>query len=70
VCGYTPLLRIEGPQSTVPSAQEILSDPACSHWLRNALATALKRDPVDAANDADVLANVLDANCRQVVSRS
>lgn len=37
-----------------------LNDPSASHWLRDALQSAMKRDPVDAANDAEVLARLLD----------
>ena len=36
------------------------ADPALSFWFKNALTEALKRDPVDAANDAGLLALVLD----------
>lgn len=43
------------------SCEEILKDPSTSGWLRGALSTALLRDPVDAANDAEVLAVVLGA---------
>ena len=39
--------------------RRILADPAASYWLRDALRAALKRDPVDAANDAEVLREVL-----------
>jgi len=38
---------------------EILNDPSASGWLKVALETAMNRDPVDAANDADLLAKVL-----------
>jgi hypothetical protein len=37
----------------------VLSDPASSYWLKDALATALKRDPIDAERDADVLNQLL-----------
>ena len=33
----------------------VKNDPAVSMWLRVSLGTALSRDPVDAANDAEVL---------------
>lgn len=36
-----------------------LSDPSASFWFQDALCTALDRDPVDALNDAEVLAKVL-----------
>jgi hypothetical protein len=47
-----------------PTAQDILSDQAASSWLRSALQSALERDPVDALNDALVLAAALDAHLR------
>jgi len=37
----------------------ILNDSAASDWLRSALTDALARDPVDAANDAEIVAQVL-----------
>lgn len=40
---------------------QVLSDPSTSYWLRDALRAAMVRDPVDAANDAQVLARLLDA---------
>jgi hypothetical protein len=43
-------------------------DPACSYWLKLALTAALTRDPVDAANDAEVLARLLDARCQKLLS--
>jgi hypothetical protein len=41
------------------SVDQILSDPATSHWLRSALSTILMRDPVNAQNDVDKLLGVL-----------
>jgi hypothetical protein len=46
------------------TAQDILSDQAASAWLRSALQSALERDPVDALNDALVLAAALDTHLR------
>jgi hypothetical protein len=46
----------------MPSDDEIrtiLSGPGTSTWLKNALTAALDRDPVDAVNDAELLAMVL-----------
>ena len=58
-----------GGQSELPSAEELLKDPATSFWLRNALIAALSRDPVDAANDAEILARVLDRRCRLILDQ-
>jgi len=49
------------PTKVVPSADVVLQDPTVSYWLKNALATALQRDPVKAALDAQLLFEVLDA---------
>lgn len=43
------------------TADQLLASPAVSDWLKSALKSALERDPIDAANDATRLAEVLDA---------
>jgi hypothetical protein len=48
----------------VPAVTEILTDRAASMWLKESLEKALTRDPVDALNDALLLASVLDAQLR------
>lgn len=45
----------------VPTIPEVLADFSASYWLKAALRSALERDPVDAANDADILYRVLAA---------
>jgi hypothetical protein len=46
---------------------EILADAATSAWLKAALRDSLGRDPVDALNDAILLATLLDAHLREVL---
>ena len=46
-------------ESAYSEIARIERDPACSYWLAQALKSALQRDPIDAANDAEVLAKVL-----------
>jgi hypothetical protein len=46
--------------------KRLVSDPGVSFWLRDALLSALQRDPVDAANDAEVLFAVLDRRAIEV----
>jgi hypothetical protein len=50
----------------VLEAQVVLADPSTSFWLKSAIEAALTRDPVDALNDALVLAAVLDGHLRDV----
>jgi hypothetical protein len=47
----------------LPTIPEVLADSTASYWLKDALRSALKRDIVDAANDAQVLAEVLADRC-------
>ena len=37
----------------------VLADPSASAWLKDAIGSSLVRDPVDAANDAEVLSQLL-----------
>jgi hypothetical protein len=48
----------------------ILCDPCSSRWIKAALESALLRDPVDAANDAEVLAQALKRRCEQLLLRN
>lgn len=43
--------------------QAALNDPAASNWLKGALLSGLLRDPVDAANDAEILSQLLAERC-------
>ena len=51
----------------LPPIEDVLRDPAASFWLKNALKTALERDPVDAANDAEILLHLLNARLRTLL---
>lgn len=51
----------------LPTIDDILADSSASFWLRNALLAALSRDPVDAANDAEVLVRLLDRRYREIL---
>ena len=59
------------PQPTSdPEGEEILDDPSASDWLKGALRSALDRDPVDALNDALVLAAALEQRLRAALDLS
>jgi hypothetical protein len=63
-------MRDHAKDGDLPTIDEILGDPAASFWLKAALRSALSRDPVDAANDADLLAQVLELRCRNILKNS
>jgi hypothetical protein len=48
----------------------VLASPATSTWLRNALTEALQRDPIDAANDAEALSELLSARCEDLLQKA
>jgi hypothetical protein len=53
--------------SDLSEIEEVLVDPAASFWLQAALRSALSRDPVDAANDSEILARLLERRCRAIL---
>jgi hypothetical protein len=53
-------------RSDLREINEVLADPTASFWLKAALHLALSRDPVDAANDSEILARLLDRRCREI----
>jgi hypothetical protein len=66
---YTPALIRKAARSmfsdsavfsvNVDSAAQIMREPTTSYWLKNALETALDRDPVNAIADVEKLLSVL-----------
>ena len=52
----------------LPSIDDVLANPAASFWLKMALRSALRRDPVDAAHDSEVLAQLLGQGCDAILS--
>jgi len=52
----------------IPTPEEILADPSASYWLKEALVSALKRDCVDAAHDAELLALILSEQAQDIVA--
>jgi hypothetical protein len=47
----------------VVDIKKVLEDPAASTWLKATLRSALAHDSVDAANDSEVLAQLLAKRC-------
>ncbi|GJH13569.1 hypothetical protein CBA19CS11_32045 [Caballeronia novacaledonica] len=61
---------IESIERVDADIQAALNSPSMSYWLRDALLNALRRDCVDAARDAQILATWLDRRCDAVLRRS
>lgn len=47
----------------------LMDDPAVSYWLKGAVRALMERDPVDAANDADVLAKIMGERVTALLKR-
>lgn len=54
----------------VPTADEVQADFTSSFWLKNALTALQKRDPLDAARDASLLAAIMAARCDAMDNRN
>jgi hypothetical protein len=63
-------MRGEFTANELPSVDEVLADPAASLWLKSALRSALSRDPVDAANDSEILARLLRLRCHRLLGKA
>lgn len=63
-------LAKENAQEVENEIRAVLEDPASSSWLKVALRTALERDPVDAANEAEGLAELLGRRADAMLMRS
>lgn len=63
-------LELRRAEQILPTIVQVLADPAASFWIKQALTSALTRDPVDAAHDAGLLARLLDKRCREVLDES
>lgn len=50
--------------------RKILQQPGLSEWFKAALSSALERDPVEAANEAGLLAIVLDRRSQEIVAEA
>lgn len=54
----------------LPTIPEVLADPSASDWLKSALRSAMRRDIVDALNDAGFLADLLTARLESVLNQT
>ena len=51
--------KLKDPNIWFQNALKVTEDPAASYWLKSVLIEAINRDPVDAAQDAEVLSGIL-----------
>ena len=64
-----PCAHIEAPASKYCVLRaSVLADQTSSGWLRRAIESLEPRDPVDAANDLEVLSHLTDMRCTEALS--
>jgi hypothetical protein len=51
--------KLKDPNAWFKQVIKVAEDPAVSGWLKNTLIDAINRDPVSAAEDAEVLRRIL-----------
>ena len=51
-------------------ANAVLNSAAASGWIKRALQSALYRDPVDAANDAEFLSSLLSRRADAILAQA
>ena len=61
--------KVRDPNIWFQNALKVTEDPAASHWLKNALIEAINRDPVEAAQDAEVLSRILKLRAAAAVQK-
>lgn len=63
------LTGLKGPNPMNATIQGLIDDPSVSHWMKDALVAALRRDPVQAVNEAEHLATILAARADAIMEQ-
>lgn len=55
------------PMGYLEARAAIVADPSATYWLREAMTTLEKRDPLDALKDAEILALLAQLRAKEVL---
>lgn len=58
------------PTGYLETRASIVADPSATYWLREAMATLEKRDPLDALKDAEILALLAQLRAKEILGMS
>lgn len=47
----------------------VMADPSVRTWVKDAIAALEKRDPLDAADDAHLVAELMELRCGEILNR-
>lgn len=47
----------------------VMTDPSVRTWVKDAITELEKRDPVDAADDAQMVADLMNQRCTEMLNR-
>jgi hypothetical protein len=60
-------METEEKPMALPTIEQVLASPCTHNWLKDALRSALDKDPVDASYDAELLAKLLRARLDSIL---
>ena len=63
-------MSLEKPNSYVHARLAVMSDPSVRTWVKCALKDLEARDPIDAADDADLVAKLMALRSTEALNRS
>ena len=61
------LTDLSGDNPMHATIESFLTDPSVSNWIKDALVGALRRDPVQAVNEAETLFSILNMRCEAIM---
>lgn len=64
---HTEVMNTDESSKSKKDINDVMSDKCSSDWLKWALRSALHRDPVDAANDANILEYLLEKRADEIL---
>ncbi|MBB4517396.1 hypothetical protein [Paraburkholderia fungorum] len=56
--------------TTIEQIQQVIDSPSTSFWLKAALRALLERDALDAARDAELLAELMVARLNEILPQA
>ena len=64
------LTGLSGDDPMNATIESFLTDPSVSNWFKDALVGALRREPVQAVNEAATLFSILNARCEAIMQQA
>lgn len=56
--------------TSVYKINSVMADPCTHDWLRKSIRALTQQDPVDAARDAEILAELMRLRCQEILAQA